>query len=104
MKTTDTQVERVRTLICAVPAGKVTTYGAVAEAAGLSTPRTVAWILRVDGADLPWFRVIRADGRPAPQVRERQLARLRAEGVPIVDDRVQMRRARHVFDDPAPPA
>lgn len=97
MKTTDEQVERVRELIASVPPGKVTTYGAVAAAAGLTTARTVAWILRVDGDGLPWFRVIRADGRPAPPVRDRQLARLRAEGVPITDGRVHMARALYRF-------
>lgn len=96
-KTTDAQVEHVRQLILSIPVGKVSTYGGVADAAGLSTPRTVAWILRVDGSGLPWQRVIRADGRPAPEVGQRQLDLLAAEGVPIRDGRVDMRAARHVF-------
>ncbi|QDQ98171.1 MGMT family protein [Tomitella fengzijianii] len=93
--TTEMQVERVRELIAAIPHGRVSTYGAIAGAAGLSTPRTVAWILRVDGGGLPWQRVIRADGRPAPAVRTRQLALLAEEGVPITDGRVDMRHAFH---------
>lgn len=83
----------MRELIAAIPRGRVSTYGAIAAAAGLSTPRTVAWILRVDGGGLPWQRVIRADGRPAPAMRARQLPLLREEGVPVSDDRVDMRRA-----------
>lgn len=42
--------------------------------------------------DLPWHRVVRADGR-AP-VGARQLALLEREGVPIRGGRVEMRRAR----------
>lgn len=98
-KTTDAQVEHVRALIAAVPPGRVTTYGAVAQAAGLSTPRTVAWILRVDGSGLPWQRVIRADGRPAPEVGQRQLDLLADEGAPIKGDRVDMRAAFHEFSE-----
>lgn len=94
---TDEQVEAVRELITAIPAGRVATYGDIAAAAGLSNARTVGWILRIDGSDLPWHRVIRASGRPAEHVRTEQLARLRAEGVPAVDGRVDLRAVRHRF-------
>ena len=96
-KTTPEQVEQVRAMILSIPTGKVSTYGAIAEGAGLSTPRTVAWILRVDGGGLPWQRVIRSDGRPAHAVGQRQLDLLSAEATPIRDDRVDMRRAFHEF-------
>lgn len=96
-KTTDAQVEHVRELILSIPRGKVSTYGGIADAAGLSTPRTVAWILRVDGSGLPWQRVIRSDGRPAPEVGRRQLDLLETEGVPMREDRVDMKAARHTF-------
>lgn len=94
---TDEQIERVRALILGIPAGRVATYGDIASAAGLASPRIVGWILRVDGADLPWHRVIRASGRPATQLRTEQLARLRAEGVTAVNGRVDLRAARHRF-------
>lgn len=94
---TDAQVERVRALILAIPVGRVATYGDIASAAGLSSPRIVGWILRVDGSDLPWHRVIRASGRPAAHLHTEQLERLRAEGVPAVDGRVDLRAARHRF-------
>ncbi|WP_024795495.1 MGMT family protein [Tomitella biformata] len=96
-KTTPEQVEHVRSMILSIPPGKVSTYGAIAEAAGLSTPRTVAWILRVDGGGLPWQRVIRADGKPAQEVGQRQLDLLADEGAPIRGDRVNMRIAFHEF-------
>lgn len=86
----DEAVEQVRALVAAVPAGRVTTYGAVAAAAGLASPRIVGTILRTDGADLPWHRVLRASGVPAPHLATEQLARLRAEGVLAADGRVDL--------------
>lgn len=94
---TDEQVERVRALIVGIPAGRVATYGDIASAAGLSSPRIVGWILRTDGSDLPWHRVITASGRPAAQLRTEQLERLRAEGILAVDGRVDLRTFRHRF-------
>lgn len=95
---TDAQVESVRALVAAIPPGRVATYGDIACAAGLSSPRIVGWIMRTDTADLPWHRVIRACGRPAPHLADEQLARLRAEGVPARDGRVALAGSRHRFD------
>ncbi|MET8427073.1 MGMT family protein [Nocardia sp. NPDC059246] len=97
MPTTEAEVERVRELVAAIPPGRVATYGDIAAAAGLSTPRTVGWIMRTDSADLPWHRVLRANGTPAPHLAHRQLAELAAEGCPIADGRVDLRRARYRF-------
>ncbi|MEV5839026.1 MGMT family protein [Nocardia sp. NPDC052112] len=94
MATTDAEVERVRALVATVPPGRVVTYGDIAAAAGLSTPRTVGWIMRTDSADLPWHRVIGAGGKPAAHLADRQLRLLAAEGVPIRDGRVDLRAAR----------
>ncbi|MGW4773014.1 MGMT family protein [Nocardia sp. NPDC004278] len=94
MATTDAEVERVRALVATMPPGRVVTYGDIAAAAGLSTPRTVGWIMRTDSADLPWHRVIGAGGRPAAHLADRQLRLLAAEGVPIRDGRVDLRTAR----------
>jgi alkylated DNA nucleotide flippase Atl1 len=87
---TDEQVERVRELVTAIPAGKVRTYGDIASAAGLSSARIVGWIMRTDSSDLPWHRVIAASGRPARHLAARQLALLRAEGVLAVDGRIPL--------------
>lgn len=97
---TDEQVERVRELVASIPPGSVSSYGAIAAAAELSSPRIVGWIMRTDSADLPWHRVLRADGRVAEHLRTSQLERLRAEGVLAVDGRVDMRRHRHDFTEP----
>jgi len=99
-KITDEQVERVRDLVASIPAGRVVTYGDIASAAVLSSPRIVAWIMRTDSADLPWHRVITASGRPAPQLATRQWELLRAEGVIAINHRVLLtgeRSVRHEF-------
>ncbi|KUI36438.1 MGMT family protein [Mycobacterium sp. GA-2829] len=94
---TDEQVEAVRALVAQIPPGRVATYGDIAEAAALSSPRIVGWIMRTDSSDLPWHRVISASGRPAPHLATRQLELLRAEGVLATDGRVPLREIRHVF-------
>lgn len=93
----DAQVERVRRLVASIPAGRVATYGDIASAARLSSPRIVGWIMRTDSSDLPWHRVITASGRPAPHLATRQLELLRAEGVLATDGRVNLAEARHRF-------
>ncbi|MCJ0903519.1 MULTISPECIES: MGMT family protein [unclassified Rhodococcus (in: high G+C Gram-positive bacteria)] len=95
--TTDEQIEEVRRLIASIPAGRVATYGDIADAVGLSSPRTVGWIMRTDSSDLPWHRVLGASGKPAAHLAHRQIAKLELEGVPIKDGRIDMSRARHNF-------
>jgi alkylated DNA nucleotide flippase Atl1 len=78
-------VERIRS----IPYGRVATYGDVWPAA----PRFAGNVLaHCDYPDVPWQRVVRADGSLARG--ERQRAALEAEGVPFVGDRVDMREAR----------
>lgn len=64
------------------------TYGDIEPGA----PRMVGQVLSVCDEDLPWHRVVRADGSLAKGRRQRAL--LVAEGVPMVGDRVDLRRAR----------
>jgi methylated-DNA-protein-cysteine methyltransferase related protein len=94
---TEEQVERVRSLVAAIPPGKVATYGDIAAVAGLSSPRIVGWIMRTDSSDLPWHRVITASGRPARHLTTRQLQLLRAEGILSVDGRVALHEIRYEF-------
>ena len=94
---TDEQVELVRRLVASIPAGRVATYGDIASAAELSSPRIVGWIMRTDSSDLPWHRVITASGRPAAHLVTRQLELRRAEGVLADDGRVNLAHTRHEF-------
>ncbi|BBZ66232.1 DNA methyltransferase [Mycolicibacterium insubricum] len=96
-KVSDADIERVRGLVAAIPPGRVATYGDIAAAAGLSSPRIVGWIMRTDSADLPWHRVIGASGRPAAHKSDLQLELLRAEGVLANDGRIRLSEYRFEF-------
>ena len=85
----------MRALVADIPAGRVATYGDIATAAGLASPRIVGRIMRTDSADLPWHRVITASGRPAAHLTTRQLELLRAEGILAVDGRISLPEVRH---------
>ncbi len=85
--------------IAAIPAGRVTSYGRIAERAGLPRrARLVAQALRNAPPEmqLPWFRVLRADGSIAPASthagHDEQIARLTAEGVLVKNARVDLER------------
>ena len=71
-----------------VPEGRVTTYGDLSPGA----PRFAGTVLsECDEPDLPWHRIVRADGSLAKGERQRRL--LDAEGVPFQGERVDMREA-----------
>lgn len=88
-------VERMLEVVRAIPAGCVATYTEVAARAGSASPRLAGWVLS-NFADetVPWHRVLRANGTPAPHLTAQQLQRLAAEGVPAQDGRVNLRRYR----------
>ena len=74
-----------------IPAGFVRTYGDVSPGA----PRYAGTVLfEIDEPDLPWWRVVRADGSLAKGSRQKAL--LVAEGVPFKGERVEMGIARVV--------
>jgi methylated-DNA-protein-cysteine methyltransferase related protein len=73
----------------AIPPGYVRTYGDVSPGA----PRLAGHVLsRTDARDVPWHRVVRADGSLAKGSRQRRL--LEAEGVPFRGEKVLLSRAR----------
>ena len=84
--------ERILYAVRAIPEGFVRTYGDVSPGA----PRLAGHVLAsADEPDLPWWRVVRADGTLA--VGERQRVRLEREGVPFLEGgevRVDLRNAR----------
>ena len=79
---------RILARINAIPEGFVRTYGDIDPAA----PRLVGRILATTQEDLPWHRVVRADG--SLPMGATQSARLRREGVPFRGDRVHLAQAR----------
>jgi methylated-DNA-protein-cysteine methyltransferase-like protein len=80
----ETICDRVRR----VPPGYVTTYGDLSPGA----PRHAGRVLSQTHRDVPWWRVVRADGSWAKG--DEQRARLLEEDVPIRGGRVVMREAR----------
>jgi methylated-DNA-protein-cysteine methyltransferase related protein len=88
-------LEAIWHVVCAIPRGQASTYGAVARAAGLpGRARQAGLALRVapEELNLPWHRVVGAGGRivfpKASRQHKEQARRLRAEGVLVRDGRV----------------
>ncbi len=77
-----------------IPAGKVMTYGDVAELMGRGSPRTVGTVLSDHGREVPWQRVVQASGRPAEPMVQEALHKLVAEGCPVKGERVDLAAAR----------
>ena len=88
-------VEAIWQVVCAIPRGRASTYGAVARAAGLpGRARLTGFALRVAprAMHLPWHRVVGAGGRivfPSSSREHREQAkRLRAEGIAVTAGRI----------------
>lgn len=84
MNRADDVLRRVRE----VPKGFVRAYGDVSPGA----PRFAGTVLAGTQEDVPWWRIVRADGSLAKGARQRAL--LEEEGVPFRGDKVDMRAAR----------
>jgi len=83
------RADRVLARIRDTPEGFVRAYGDVSPGA----PRFAGTVLSGNhDPDLPWWRIVRADGSLAKGSRQRAL--LEAEGVPFRGTRVDMRVAR----------
>ena len=80
---------RVLARVRATPPGFVRTYGDLSP----GSPRFAGAVLSsCEDPDVPWHRIVRADGTLAKGARQRAL--LEAEGVPFRGNRVDMRVAR----------
>ena len=77
-----------------IPAGRVMTYGDVAELMGRGSPRTVGTVLSDHGREVPWQRVVQASGRPAEPHLQEALRLLAAEGCPLRGEKVDLVAAR----------
>ena len=90
--------DRVLEVVEKIPAGHVMSYGDIAEYLGAGGPRQVGRVLATYGGAVAWWRVIHADGTPAPGHDLAALPRYRQEGTPLRSAeppvRVDMRRAR----------
>ncbi len=82
--------QRILALVARIPSGRVMTYGDIADALGLASPRQVGRALATTDLEVPWHRVVRSDGTMAEHVRDRQRQLLLSEGVGIVGERVDL--------------
>jgi methylated-DNA-protein-cysteine methyltransferase related protein len=84
--------ERAEEVIRALRPGEVVTYGEVAADAGRpGAARAVGHLLATQPADLPWWRVVAANGRLVPGHEAEHARRLESEGVPLVAGKVRLR-------------
>jgi len=105
--------EKVLDTVDLIPAGRVMTYGDVAEWLDEGGPRQVGRVMSRYGDSVPWWRVVRSDGVLLPGHELSALAAYRAEGTPLRESgpaaeghipRVDMRRARWDGRTPDAPA
>lgn len=81
--------DEIADVIASLREGEVVSYGDVAHDAGRpGAARAVGALLASTDLDLPWWRVVRSDGRLVTDKASRQAERLRAEGVTVRDGRV----------------
>jgi len=88
-------MEAIWHVVCAIPRGQVSTYGAVARAAGFPRRARQAGLalkLAPEEMNVPWHRVVGSGGRivfpKSTKGYKEQMRRLRAEGVPVHNGRV----------------
>ena len=82
-----TFLQKVELVVSQIPAGKVMTYGQVAQCVGQGTARLVGMALSSlpKGSSVPWHRVVNTKGgispRANPQSSLEQIQRLLDEGI-----------------------
>ncbi len=97
MTTTNKNHEHIWQTVLAIPAGKVASYGQIADLAGL--PGRARLVGRCMGyapkeLQVPWYRVLRANGQLAFEAGSdaslKQTGLLQEEGVVVIKNRVKM--------------
>ncbi len=87
-------VEAVLDLVERIPAGRVMSYGTIAEYLGprfgRGSARRVGTIMAQHGGSVPWYRVVAANGRTPPGHEVAARRSLTAEGVAFRGERVDM--------------
>jgi methylated-DNA-protein-cysteine methyltransferase-like protein len=95
---------RIYAVVRQIPRGKVATYGQIAEIVGDCTPRMAGYAMAAAPDDVPWQRVINAQGKISPRAdgwgSETQRLRLEDEGVHFdAEHRVDLARYRWAGPD-----
>ena len=92
------KAEKIWKTVCKVPAGKVSSYGFVADLAGLpGRARLVGKVMQYapDDLDVPWYRILKSNGQlafPSGSLHaEKQKGLLQEEGVVVLNNRVKLK-------------
>ena len=87
---------RVRALVVTIPAGKVLTYGDIAELLEQGGPRQIGAAMSAHGTGIPWWRVVNASGLLPPRLRGEAARHYAEEATPYdpSHERVNLRSAR----------
>ena len=90
--------QKIWKTVCAIPSGKVATYGQIADLAGLpGRARLVGKVLggAPNTMQVPWYRVLRSSGQIAfakgSELAERQKGLLQEEDVVVFNNRVKLK-------------
>ena len=91
------KAEKIWLTVCKVPHGKVSSYGFIADLAGLpGRARLVGSILQYapDKMNVPWYRILKSNGQLAfasgSKQAEMQKGLLQEEGVIVFNNRVKL--------------
>jgi alkylated DNA nucleotide flippase Atl1 len=76
-------IERILAIAESIPAGRVMTYGSIADHVEGASARSVGHALKTDGHEVPWWRVVNASGRPAPGAERAAHQHLVEENTPL---------------------
>lgn len=80
--------DAVLEIVDQIPRGRVLAYGDIAEVLGRGGPRGVGSVMAHFGSMTRWWRVVRADGRPAAGHAEQAREHYREESTPMVRGRL----------------
>ncbi|MEJ5247524.1 MGMT family protein [Caldilinea sp.] len=91
--------ERIYAVVRLIPRGQVATYGQIAEIVGGCTARMVGYAMAAAPEDVPWQRVVNAQGKVSPRAdhwgAELQRQRLIEEGIEFdAEYRMDLARVR----------
>ncbi len=78
----DLKAEKVLIAVERIPSGSVASYGDIGGIVGIG-PRFVGNVLATYGSNVPWWRVVNAQGDPGGGLIERALEHWSAEGIEV---------------------
>ena len=82
-----------------IPAGRVLSYGDIAELLGSGGPRQVGKAMGRGGSEVTWWRVVRSNGTLPAALQPVAAEHWEREGTPRREARVLMKRARWIPDE-----